>query len=145
VQNRHIAFSSYPELHIPALDYPERALSEDVTAHAWLQYVGEAYSKFLIQGDDAQFDDEEDAFRQTVGASPVPASFASTSCSKLLIMHILRNRAEGSRQAQRLRLDELRAERDELEQQWKELTARPVRSFSPSPHLYPSCLARRPP
>lgn len=54
-----------------------------MTAHAWLQYVGEAYSKFLIQGDDAQFDDEEDAFRHTVGASSPssPLSPASTVLS----------------------------------------------------------------
>ncbi|GAA5854063.1 hypothetical protein JCM8547_008211 [Rhodosporidiobolus lusitaniae] len=98
IKNRHAAFASYPELHIPAMDYAERAHSEDVTAQAWLHYVGQAYAKFLTQGDEGDFGEEEEEFRKTV---------------------------DGSRQAQRARLDELRNERDELEQQWKELTARP--------------------
>ncbi|GAA5896325.1 hypothetical protein JCM6882_000984 [Rhodosporidiobolus microsporus] len=98
IKNRHLAFTSYPELHIPAFDYPERAQSEDVTAHAWLQYVGQSYTKFLFGAEDDAFEEEEEDFRRTV---------------------------EGSRQAQRQRLDELRAEREDLERQWKELTALP--------------------
>ncbi|BGP16949.1 hypothetical protein JCM10213_007394 [Rhodosporidiobolus nylandii] len=100
IKSRHLAFASDPELHIPAPDYPDRAAqgADDVTAHAWLQYVGQCYAKFLTQGDDAEFEDEKAEFARTV---------------------------ELSRQAQRQRIEELRAERDELEQQWKELTARP--------------------
>ncbi|GAA6032671.1 hypothetical protein JCM8097_004872 [Rhodosporidiobolus ruineniae] len=98
MKNRTLAFLSYPELHIPALDYAERAQTDDVTQHAWLAYVGQAYARFLVEGDDAQLDEEEDEFRRTV---------------------------ELSRQAQRARLDELRGERDELEQQWKALTNHP--------------------
>ncbi|GAA5971067.1 hypothetical protein JCM11641_004130 [Rhodosporidiobolus odoratus] len=99
-QSRHAAFANETELHIPAADYPQRAHegAEDVTQHAWLQYVGQAYAKFLTQGDDAAFDEEEMEFKQTV---------------------------EISRQAQRERIDALQAERDELEQAWKELTTRP--------------------
>ncbi|GAA5826525.1 hypothetical protein JCM11251_002411 [Rhodosporidiobolus azoricus] len=98
IKNRHLAFTSYPELHIPAYDYPERAQSEDVTAHAWLQYVGQSYAKFLFGAEDDEFAEEEEDFRRTV---------------------------EGSRQAQRQRLEELRAEQEDLQRQWKVLTERP--------------------
>ncbi|GAA6003004.1 hypothetical protein JCM10207_001938 [Rhodosporidiobolus poonsookiae] len=102
IKTRAEAFWADPELHIPALDFQQRGDSEDVTAHAWLHYAGSTYLRYLAAPDDEvdnlSYEEEEEAFRVAV---------------------------ENSRRAQRRRLDELRAEHDELEREWKELTARP--------------------
>ncbi|GAA5866984.1 hypothetical protein JCM1840_005931 [Sporobolomyces johnsonii] len=96
IDNRTIAFTSDPELHMPAADHALRAAQEDVTAHAWLHFVSSAYNKFLVGQEEESWEDDWENFQATV---------------------------DNSRQAQRERLQELEREAQELQKEWEQLTA----------------------
>ena len=67
LQMADAVFEENVELHMPAFDLAqERGI--DVMQHAWLEYVGAAYAKFLIS-DDMDTSEDKDLFYARVGQS----------------------------------------------------------------------------
>lgn len=119
-QNREEAFHNCQELHIPA-PMEEESPHADVMSHAWLDFVGECYPKFLAADDfDANATPEMELFYQRVGA------FVRCGClgSELTFWC-----ADGPRRDLRRRVEDLELEREALEKEWAELQSTPVRYF----------------
>ncbi|TNY20699.1 HEC/Ndc80p family-domain-containing protein [Rhodotorula diobovata] len=107
IEAREHAFASDVELHIPASDFADRT-GEDIKFHAWVAHCATVYAKFLFgEGDPIDPSDPDS-----------PVAFVEEE-------EALRETIERSQVALRERVEAVRAEHDELEREWKQLTAKP--------------------
>ncbi|GAA5900177.1 hypothetical protein JCM8208_002040 [Rhodotorula glutinis] len=107
IEAREQAFASDVELHMPAADFASRP-GEDMKQHAWVAHCATVYAHFLCgEGQPVDPHDPDSAFMFPVEED------------------VLRELIERSQMALRERVEAVRQEHDDLEREYKQLTAKP--------------------
>ncbi|KPV77620.1 uncharacterized protein RHOBADRAFT_41615 [Rhodotorula graminis WP1] len=108
IEAREQAFASDVELHMPAADFASRPPGEDTKQHAWVAHCANVYARFLYgEGQPVDPHDPDSAFM-----------FPDEE-------DVLRELIERSQLALRERVEAVRQEHDDLEREYKLLTAKP--------------------